>query len=414
MAEETVIDCLPHQVDFIESDARYLLNSGGVGSGKTYSLVLRALHLMAKHPGIKGMIAGPTLTQLRETTMEVFQEMCPPGWIKTFNKSRNLFTVKNRSSLIFKSMENPLALKSFTLGFGGIEEMSDTKEESFKMLRSRMRQPGMPGCIFGATNPGTFGNYVYKNFIERPIPGSTVIYSATNQNSYLPAEYLADLETFRLTNPDYYRRMVEGIWGAMEGLIYNLPLSQRVTTPDKLHKDFPAYVKGFDRILAGLDFGFTHPTGIAIAGQTGRKFTIFDEVYRRNMSAADVVDLVASLHAQYRFSHVYCDNARPEIIEDLRKRHVPALPCLKGEDSVFLGIMHVISMINSGELEISQSCGFTLREMDSYIWDPNNTKREVPIKANDHLLDAIRYMLHTEAKRPVFKFVSIGPDGLRK
>lgn len=408
-----ILDCLDQQLEFIESDARFLLNSGGVGSGKTYAVVMRALRLLFNYPGIKGLIGAGTLTQLRETTMDVFLSLCPPEVIATHNKSRNLITLRNGSSLIFKPLDNPLTLKSFTLGFSGIEEMSDTKEEAFKMLRTRMRQPGMPGCIFGATNPGTFGNYVYKNFIENPIEGSQVIYSNSLLNNYLPPEYLKDLESIRLTNPDYYRRMVEGIWGAVEGLVYNLPMAQRVRTPDKTSKEFPDYVKAFDRRMAGLDFGYTHPTGICIAGQTGKKITLFDEVYKRNLSAAAVVDLVVQLHGLYGFAVVYCDNARPEIIADLKARGVPAQPCIKGEDSVFLGIMHVISVIGSGQLEVSLNCPFTLREFDAYIWDSNNPRREVPIKANDHLLDAIRYMLHSEAKSKKFEFFMAGPDGRR-
>lgn len=420
LPNSSTLECLPHQIEFIEAEDRFLLNSGGVGSGKTYGLCLRALRLLFNYPGIVGLLGAATMPQLRETTMEVFLELCPPEAILDYNKSRSRIVLVNKSVQLFRPLEFPKRLKSYTLGFSGIEEMTDAPEEAFKMLRTRNRQPGMPGCIFGATNPGTFGNWVYKYFIEQPLAGSRVVYSATTNNSYLPPEFLADMESLKNTNPDYYRRMVEGIWGAMEGLIYNLPMRQRIKTPHKTKTDgqpdpaYLEYVKGFDSIIAGLDFGFTHPTGMSIAGRTGKKWTLFDEVYKRNLSAAQVVDLVADLHSFYRFSVVYCDNARPEIISDLVKRGVPARPCIKGEDSVFLGIMHVISMIGSGEMEVSQNgCPFTLREIDSYVWDERNVKREQPIKANDHILDAIRYMCHSEAKAKKFEFVSIGPDGLR-
>ncbi len=411
---ELTLECLPDQIDFIEAEDRFLLNSGGVGSGKTFGLVLRTLRLMSQYPGIDVLIGANTLSQLRETTMSVFLDVCPPAIIREFNKQRNKIWFVNGSSVIFRPLEKPLSLKSYTLGAVGIEEMSDTPEEAFKMLRTRMRQQGMPGCIYGVTNPGTFGNHVYQNFFERPIKGSRVILSRTTDNTYLPPEYLADMESLKQTNPDYYRRMVEGIWGAMEGLIYNLPLNQRIRTPEKFEKDgkisseYLDYVRGFDRIIAGLDFGFNHPSGIAIAGQSGKKFTQFDEVYKRNLSAAQVVNLVKDLHEMYKFQSVYCDNARPEIISDLVRIGVPARPCIKGDGSVFLGIMFVLEMINSGQYDVSQNaCPFTLREIDSYIWDPNSKSKDVPLKANDHLMDAIRYMLHTEAKVPRFEFQRI-------
>ena len=190
--EISLID--PHQRRFVDSKARYLLNSGGVGSGKTYSIVIKTLILCSQYPGIFILIGAQTYPLLRDTTLREFLAVCPRDIIKSYNRTEQHFILKNGSEIIFRSFDDANKLKSLNLGACGIEEMTDISEEIMKMLRTRMRQNGMPGCIYGATNPGTFGNWVYKYFIEDPIPDSEVIYSISADNLYLPEEYFLILQ----------------------------------------------------------------------------------------------------------------------------------------------------------------------------------------------------------------------------
>lgn len=384
----TLID--PHQSAFVNSDARYLLNSGGVGSGKTFSLVLRSLRLCLEYPGIKGLLGAQTMPLLRDTTMAEFENLVPDQLIRSHNKSTNTYVFKNGSSVLFRPFDDANKFKSLNLGFIGIEEMTDVKHDIFKMLRTRLRQKDVRHSLFGATNPGAFTNWVYKDFYENPIPGSKVITSISRDNPFLPAEYLADLETLRITNPEYYSRMVEGIWGALEGVIYQLSMAQRVE-----HSTLP---ETYDEIIAGLDFGFDHPTALSVIGIRDPKYYIIDELYKRHMSTADIITAVKKMHTVYKFSNIYCDGARPEIIQDLQNAGLPAVAATK---DVFEGIMFVKGMVNSGKLVVSQNCNYTIREFDSYIWDQSSTIKEVPIKVNDDCMDAIRYAFFTHLRNSV-------------
>jgi PBSX family phage terminase large subunit len=387
--KQIAFDLISHQADFVNSTKKYTLNSGGVGSGKTYSICLKALALIQSYPGIFGLIGAQTYPLLRDTTLREFLNIVPSEILKSYNKTEQHFVFLNGSEVIFRSFDDANKLKSLNLGFAAIEEMTDTTEEIFKMLRTRLRQQGMPGCLFGATNPGTFGNYVYKYFIETPIDNSEVIYSISADNSYLPAEYLKDIETFKRTNPEYYERMVMGKWGSLEGIIYNFPMAQRIK-PDKLpdrHK--------IGRWIAGLDFGFEHPTAMSILGIRENTYYQYAELYQRKMSSSDIIKKVKEIMLDYPIEIIYCDSSRPEIIEDLQREAIPAEPAIK---DVFEGIMHVKGMIGNKQLLINQECTYTLREMDSYIWDSKNTIKEVPLKVNDDMADSIRYALYSDSR----------------
>jgi len=384
----TLID--PHQSEFVNHNARYLLNSGGVGSGKTYSIVLRSLKLSLEYPGIKGLLGAQTMPLLRDTTMSEFENLVPSKLIKTYNKSTKTFVFKNGSTILFRSFDDANKFKSMNLGFIGIEEMTDVKHEIFKMLRTRLRQKDVIHSLFGATNPGAFTNWVYKDFFENPIPGSKVITSISRDNPFLPVSYLEDLETLRVTNPEYYSRMVEGIWGALEGVIYQLSMSQRVE-----HSNLPGE---YDQIIAGLDFGHDHPTALSVIGLRDPFCYIIDELYKRQLSTSSIISEVKRYHTQYKFSAIYCDGARPEIIQDLQNAGLPAIDGIK---DVFEGIMFVQGLVNSGRIIVSKNCHYTLREFDSYIWDQGSAFKEQPIKLNDDCMDGIRYALFTHLRSSV-------------
>jgi PBSX family phage terminase large subunit len=242
----------------------------------------------------------------------------------------------------------------------------------------------MPCCLYGATNPNTFENWVYKYFIDAPIEGSEVIYSISADNMYLPEEYLNDLKELKKSNPEYYSRMVMGQWGALEGVIYALPLSQRVQeVPKKLH-----------RTIAGLDFGFTHPTALVVVGIREANYYVIDEIYRHKQSSSDVIEFCKEKMREHGIDIFYCDPARPDMIEELKRNGIPAY---ESDNKVFDGIMIVKGMIGSGRLHVLNSCHYTLREFDAYIWDAKNPLKEVPLKVNDHAMDALRYALVTDS-----------------
>jgi len=385
-------ELLPHQYDFVHSKARYALNSGGVGSGKSYALIVKVLLLLSGYPGIFGLIGAETFPMLRNTILRDFLEVlenCPKDFVAEYNKATTTFQFRTKgqnSTLIFVPLNEPWKLKSLTLGFAAVEELTEIKYETFNMLRTRLRQLGMPCQFFAATNPGGLNHWAYQAFVEKPIKNSEIIYSSSKDNRFLPAEYLADLEQMRYTNPDYYRRMVEGIWGALEGIIYDLPLKQRV---EKMPEQF-------DKVIAGLDFGYAHPTGLSVIGVIEEKYHIIDEIYAYELTSGDIIKLVKQMVKKYDILSIYCDGARPEIIEDLIRAKIPAEPGIK---NVFEGIMYIKSLIGGKNLVVKNSCTYHLREFDSYIWDSKNIVKEIPLKVNDHLMDAVRYACYTEFRK---------------
>lgn len=378
----------PHQEEGVLSNTRYLLISGGVGSGKSYTLIFRVMRFLIEYPGIRILVTDSNWPSLRDTTYSDFLDLFPNELIEKHNRVEHKVVLVNGSSVIFRAFDNPRKLKRYTFGAIFAEELTDISEEMFKMVRTRLRQPGYPGSFTGATNPSTYQNWVYKTFIENPIPDSEVLYSNTFDNRFLDDTYLNDMQSVESYDETYYRRMIRGEWGTLEGLIYELPYAQR---EDNVQDDSMGFY------LAGTDFGYTHPTAIiVIYVSPDHVFTIREEVYRTEMTSDDIIAELDRLYGKYRYIYNFADGARPEIIKQIQDYGLPCEAATKGPGSVFSGIMTVKSLINKGKFFVSLEAANTLYELDSYVWDKpsSESKIEQPKDENNHACDAIRMAIH--------------------
>lgn len=397
MTSEVVAELLPKQLDFINCKTRYGIYTGGWGAGKSVSLSALGIKLAFEHPGIEILACAETAPQVRDTLYAEFMRTCPPGFIKhnRENPTRDV-TFKPRfgreSKIMFRAFDDEWKARSFTVGAVLAEELNTLQYETYLQLRGRLRQAGMPGYFRGATNPGPIENWVYPEFIA-DVPKCdqselTVVTTTTFDNYTLPEAYLADLRRLEQTNPQYYRRNVLGEWGSMDGLIYELKPHQK-KIPDGMQ---------YEEKIMGVDFGFGHPTAFSLIGYSSGRYSIFGEVYKRELTSVDIRRIAKEMHAAHGFKVIYCDSARPEIIEEMRQDGLPAEPAMKGPGSVFAGIMYIKGLLSEDKLFCDYSaCPMHAREFGVYVWDKRPNVKEQPVKVNDDAMDSSRYAIYTHA-----------------
>ncbi len=106
---------------------------------------------------------------------------------------------------------------------------------------------------------------------------------------------------------------------------------------------------------------------------------------------ADLVEFIGDLPVQT----IIVDPSAASFITTIRSKgrfHVR-----KGKNAVLSGIRNVATVLNSGKLVFSDSCVETVKEFHSYVWDERAVERgeDVPLKQNDHAMDATRYFVNT-------------------
>jgi phage terminase large subunit len=156
-----------------------------------------------------------------------------------------------------------------------------------------------------------------------------------------------------------------------------------------------------DNVAFGLDFGFNHPSALIKCSFIDGVCYAEEKIYQSNLTTPQ---LIALLKEHVGRHPVYCDSARPDLIEEIHKAGIVAK---KADKDVFAGILAV----KKQDLRVHASSRNLLREMGSYKWDTdkdgNIISPERPVKQNDDAVDALRYGIFTHIGKPKIILFSV-------
>ena len=70
----------------------------------------------------------------------------------------------------------------------------------------------------------------------------------------------------------------------------------------------------------------------------------------------------------------------------------------EAKNEVAEGLQTVAGMMAARKLRVNRRCKRVIRNIQTYVWDPNKAKRgiEEPLKQNDDECDPLRYGLHSK------------------
>lgn len=222
-----------HQALFFDASEQYVGLFGGVGNGKTFSGCLRIIELASREANNLCLVGRLTYPELRDSTKEVFMDVLNRLYhtsMYSHNKAENSITLANKSTIIFRHLDNNAALLGPNLGAFYIDQAEEVDEDAFLTLQSRLRRPGiknLKGLITG--NPQGH-NWVYYKFGMNESDGSDnyaylnnyrMITAATGANAHnLPPNYISQLK--ESYGHEWFQRYVMGSWDAMGTQIFEI------------------------------------------------------------------------------------------------------------------------------------------------------------------------------------------------
>lgn len=171
----------------------------------------------------------------------------------------------------------------------------------------------------------------------------------------------------------------------MAGLVYP-EFEQCVIDPIDIKKINVA------RVFGGIDFGWNNPSAV-IVGILDNDDVLYlvEEIYGSRLTDEELAHQARALMEKYPIERFYCDSAAPQSIEKMRRADVPATEAMK---KVPDGIRACGARMRTGRLKCFRTCKNLIREMGLYHYDPERTLQvDLPVKENDHLPDALRYMI---------------------
>lgn len=385
---------------FIHDPSREVLIAGGIRSGKSYPLCIKAA-MLAWIAGARVGLCRKTLTSFKDTTLKVLLEgdantapVLPPDSYE-HDKSGKEIRLKGGGSIVYFSLEEPERVRGLTLSACGVDELSDLSPEDWSLLSGRVsvKLPGKPRQLFGATNPRSASHWLAKRFgivgkhvdSTLAVDGCSAYLVNTFENERnLDPTFLRDL---RLTHTGIaWDRDVLGWWVSQEGLVYS-NFDRRVHVR--------RYEGDYCRQIVAVDDGFNDKFVALLGGVTPEGVLHFSkEVYVSGLSTDAKKAKLRAIIGDAEIERIVVDDSAATLIEDLRQDGFPATKAQKG--SLFGGIAKVRNRFELGEgpprMTISPACTNLRDELEKYEYKAGT---ETPKEGNDHALDALRYgVLH--------------------
>lgn len=381
------------QFAFVQSEEHFSAFVGGIGSGKSYAGCARALKASYGRVGTKkipapnvGMITAPTYPMLRDSTLRTFLEIAGSR-VVDFLRSEMIAILENGSEILFRSADDPEHLRGPNISWWYGDEAALYTKMAWNIGIGRLRQFGRQGFAWLTTTPKG-RDWIYKQFALAEHPDYRLIRARTTDNRYLDEGFVASLR--EAYAGDFALQELDAEFVAFEGLIY----PEFDTTTHKIMMMPPR--ERITRVAAGVDWGYTNPGVILVGGMDsdGRLYLLHEE-YQRKRLIEDWVSVAGQLRETWGVDTFFCDPAEPTYID----KFVDAgLYAVKADNTVNAGIQAVKSRLvmrqdGAPRLSVAASCANTLVEFEQYQWaEGRDGLRDQPMKANDHAMDALRYL----------------------
>jgi hypothetical protein len=282
---------MPHdqQQKFLELDEPEQLFGGSKRGGKTIGLCQKAIILSFLFPGNRGLFTRLNFTDLRDSTINEFFQICPDELLEYHHKGERSIKIrtpdpKHSSEIIYRGMGDEKdfeKIKSVTLGWAGFDEPSEIPFQSYLMVRAQLtwmlpngRRPPYMCLLCSNPEPGWVEDrFISETAIQHdgmfyPAPGRVFIPSLPRDNPFLEKGWE---EEMRRSHPaDWVKKYLDGVWTVSEGGRFQ-ELSDELHNFDQFvsNDNYMEFCWGLD-IMAAIDHGDTGTTAYVLVGMDAR------------------------------------------------------------------------------------------------------------------------------------------------
>lgn len=390
---------LNHKFNYLGSESRYFIVTGGRGSSKSFS-VTSFLLLLTKEVGHVILFTRYTLVSASISIIPEFIEKIELMEMQTdFIVTKDeIINITTGSKIIFKGIKtssgNQTAnLKSLqgvtTWVLDEAEELTD--EDTFDKIDLSIRHKTKQNRVILILNPATKEHFIYDKFFESKgiQQGSNLISNDTtyihttyldNQEN-LSESFLKQVEQIKERRPEKYRHTILGGWlDKAEGVVFT---NWRIGEFREIGTN-----------VYGQDYGFSSdPTTLVKTNIDTTNKIIYVQLlfYKQGLTTSQI----ARLNSEFADKDLIVgDNSEPRLISELRALGNNVVATIKGPDSVIYGI----SLLQDYDLVITEDSVELIKELNNYSWLEKKSK--TPIDKHNHGIDALRYAVSYQLSNP--------------
>lgn len=351
---------------------RRIVNHGGQGSSKNYSILQLALLIVSKHPNVIFSVMSETMPHLKLGAILDFETILKTEGLyneRNINYSAHQYFFGD-SIIEFLSADTPGKVTGPRRDFLYVNECINIPFKVVDEAARRTRQ-----TIFYDYNPN-HQFWIQDKVFTLPDAERAIIRSNHLDNEYLSDGERRDIILRASLDENFKRVHIDLEFGISEGLIFptfNLVDSMPVT----------------DRKAYGLDFGFSNdPTAYINVRINNGELWLNELLYQTGLTNPEIARFIKGEETE-REENIG-DSAEPKSIEELRRMGIRITGADKGTDSVRAGIDWMKSFKRTN---ITKRSVNLIKEFRNYKWkvDNNGEPMNVPVDLWNHGIDCVRY-----------------------
>lgn len=398
-----------HFYDFIDDwEHKFYFLVGGYGSSKSYHVAVKLIKKLLQEKR-KALVIREVFDTIRDSCLDLLEEVANAMGVEeylTFTTSPMQVRFKNGSRIIFKGMDKPAKLKSLNgVSIVWIEECSEVKYEGFKEILGRLRHPTLSNHIILSTNPVSKSNWCYKYFFQDRknnvlvlddeelykkrimIVGNTYYHHSTvDDNFFVPASYVEQLDDLQVHDPDLYRVARKGQFGINGTLVFP---QFEVQPHEKVLELMKAVKSPLEK--NGMDFGFVTSYNAALRmliDHEKKILYIYREYYSRNKTDPEIAEDMED----WKDIVIKADCAEPKAIKFYKQAGFRMKACKKFKGS---RSMYTKKVKRFKKIICSDACPNTIDELKelTFAVDKDGEIIEDEFNIDPHTLSAIWYGL---------------------
>ena len=368
----------------------YKVIQGGASASKTFSIMILLIGYAESYPNSLITVAGMTYNHLATGTMRDLKKILQETnrWDnERFNKTEKIYTFPNGSQIEFLSVDN-MTSRGPRRDVLFVNEANGLNYETFDQLATRTRD-----FVIIDYNPSA-KFWAHEELVEKKPERTTFLTLTYEDNEALSTQERENIESRKPKAGEEPSNwwIVYGLGqiGTLEGNIYSGWIAE---------KEMP---EGFILKRRGVDFGFSNdPTAVVDVYENENK-EIFVEtmIYEKGLLTPELIDKMKRLPETL----AVCDNARPEIIAEMKRSGIRAIACDKTAGEKMNGKRYNIELVQRRTVHYLKSDQDLEREYLSYAWRKKRSTGEYldePEDGNDHDLDALSYAIRDMARHRI-------------
>lgn len=378
----------------------------GTGGGKTWFGPIWLYRELARYPGPdeKFLVVSPTFDMLGREALPSFLNTIADTKLEGQLKMGSfMYVTSTGSRVFFRSADRWERLEGGQYRAAWMDEAGQMRSMAWTSVQARLGFH-MGRCLFTTTPYRR--NWLYKEVFKMWEAGDRdyfVSQFASTTNPYYPRhEYDRARRTM---DPRLFRMRYQGFFEVLTGLVY--PFFDRVwIKPFPIPKEWPRW--------GGIDWGFANPfASICGALDPNDRLWIFHAEKNPGTVLRHRREALAPLQATWLAD----PSGAQQIHECLHPDQGPRLnifnPNLDSSDlnDIRMGLGDVAERILDSRIFVFDTLAQLRDEAESYCYAETvdgGEGDEKPVKVNDHLMDALRYLCRGLKLRRAKRLVMLG------